>query len=60
MTSSTIASLEIEELKQERDVGREEVTSLRIEIQNLRAEFQVMLAYYCVKSVSMKNSSIGV
>jgi len=41
MTSSTIATLELEEMRQERDAAREEAVSLRFELQSLRTEFQV-------------------
>jgi len=41
MSSSTIASLELAELKQERDNFKEDLQTVRFELANTRSEFQV-------------------
>ena len=41
MTSSTIASLELAEMKQEKDNLKEDLQTARMELANIRVEFQV-------------------
>ena len=43
MTSSTMTSLELEEVRQDRDTARDEVNMLRLELNNLKSDFQVFL-----------------
>ncbi|CAK8693176.1 unnamed protein product [Clavelina lepadiformis] len=54
MTSSTLASLELEEIKQERDEAREDIRSSRIEISNLRMEYQEMEQQFQQEQATMQ------
>ena len=42
MTSSTMTSLELEEIRQDRDTARDELNMLRLEMNNLKTDFQVI------------------
>ena len=53
MTSSTIATLELSEIKQERDALKEDLHAAKLELFSLRSEFQVCELFYKKNIVSI-------